>query len=100
MLPRKKKSRQHQPSTKLVVEQAREKLRTISADYHRAPTVLKKVSLKVAKQELDQAYLQAESDYINGKIASIKKLHIANQHHAAWKQFQKSQGSLLNPQYA
>ena len=71
MLPKKAKSCKHQPSTEACVEQAREKLKLISADYHRSPSVLK-VSLELAKRSLDEAYLQAEADYINGKISSIQ----------------------------
>ena len=43
-----------------------------------------KVSLELAKRALDEAYLQAEADFINGKISNIASLHISKQHHAAW----------------
>ena len=92
MLPKKAKSCKHQPSTEACVEQAREKLKLISADYHRSPSVLKKVSLELAKRSLDEAYLQAEADYINGKISSIASLHISKQHHAAWNTISEISG--------
>jgi len=84
LLPKKAKSSKHQPSNTAGVEQAREKLKLISADYHRSPSVLKKVSLELAKKALDEAYLQTEADFINGKISNIASLHISKQHHAAW----------------
>ena len=84
LLPKKAKRSKHQPSISAGVEQARDKLNLISADYHRSPSVLKKVDLELAKRALDEAYLQAETDFINGKISDIASLHISKQHHAAW----------------
>ena len=66
------------------VEQTRDKLNFISGDCHRSPSVLKKVDLGLAKRALDEAYLQAETDFFNGKISEIASLHISKQHHAAW----------------
>ena len=50
MLPKKAKRAKYQPTTEICVEQAREKLKLISNEYHRSPTALLKVSLKLAKQ--------------------------------------------------
>ena len=58
MLPKKSKRSIHQPSISFIVEQARNKLKLISADYHRSPSALKKVSLELAKRALDEAYHQ------------------------------------------
>ena len=63
---------------------AREKLNKISQEYHKNPTTLKRVQLISAKKELDDAYLSAEADYINGKINDISSFHISKGHHAAW----------------
>ena len=92
MLPRKAKSTKYQPSTAACVEQAREKLKHISTEYHRSPSALLKVSLELAKRALDEAYLQAEADFINGKISNIASLHISKQHHAAWNTISEISG--------
>ena len=92
MLPRKAKSTKYQPSTAACVEQAREKLKLISTEYHRSPSALLKVSLELAKRSLDEAYLQAEADFINGKISNIASLHISKQHHAAWNTISEISG--------
>merc|ERR1712015_151746 len=92
MLPKKSKSTKYQPTTEICVEQAREKLKLISNEYHRSPTALLKVSLELAKRSLDEAYLQAEADYINGKISNIANLHISKQHHAAWNTISEISG--------
>ena len=92
MLPRKAKSTKYQPSTAACVEQAREKLKHISTEYHRSPSALLKVSLELAKRSLDEAYLQAEADFINGKISNIASLHISKQHHAAWNTISEISG--------
>ena len=96
-LPKKKKSLPFTPSLAEVVEKAREKVRHLSSDYHQAPTVLKKVSLILGKRELDDAYLQAETDFINGKISDLSNLHITKQHHAAWKTISEISGKRSKP---
>lgn len=97
LLPKKTKRTSFQPSTANVVEQARENLKRLSAEYHQSPTVLKRVSLKLAKRELDEAYLLAEADFINGKISDIESLHISKQHHAAWKTISEISGKRSKP---
>ena len=61
------------------------------------PTGLKKISLTLAKRELDEAYLLAEADFINGKISDIASLHITKQHHAAWKTISEISGKRSKP---
>ena len=39
----------------------------------------------MAKKNLDDAYLNSEVDYINGKISKLSKEHISKQHHLACK---------------
>ena len=41
--------------------------------------------MNIAKQQLDDAYLDAEADYISGKIDEVSRCHINNEHHLAWK---------------
>ena len=37
------------------------------------------------KKDLDDAYLNAEVDFINGKIKKLSSEHISKRHHLAWK---------------
>ena len=39
----------------------------------------------MAKKDLDDAYLDAEVDYISGKIHDLSRHHISHKHHLAWK---------------
>ena len=55
-----------------------------------------KIALISAKKALEDAYLDAEVDYINGKISDIQKLHIANDTILPGKQLRKSQEKIIN----
>ena len=46
---------------------------------------------------MDNAYIQAEADYINGKIAEIEHLHITKQHSAVWKSISEISGKISKP---
>ena len=39
----------------------------------------------MAKKELEDSYLDAEVDYISGKISDLTKHHISKKHHLAWR---------------
>ena len=84
-LPKKKSKTKSKPSHSPNVTQARNHLKTISLAYHRSPSTSLKIQLINAKKNLDDAYLNAEADYINGKISQLSKEHIAKKHHLAWK---------------
>ena len=79
------------------VNSARESLKEISLDYHRSPTKPKKKALELAKKRLDEAYLKAEADFIDGKINDISSLHINKKHHAAWKTIGELSGKNSKP---
>ena len=53
--------------------------------YCKTKVCLTELPCEAAKKKLDNAYIQAEADYINGKIAEVEHLHITKQHSAAWK---------------
>ena len=97
ILPKKKKRKLYEPANSLHVTTAREKLKKVSLEYHKSPTSLKKVQLIAAKKDLDDAYLSAEADYINGKISDISHLHINKKHHAAWKTIKEISGKSSKP---
>ena len=67
MLPWKKKSQSYEPANSSQVSQAREKLKATSLKYHKTPTRSLKQQLSKAKKSLDNAYLEAEADFIMGK---------------------------------
>ena len=39
----------------------------------------------MAKKALEEAYLDAEVDYISGKINDLSRYHISKKHHLAWR---------------
>jgi len=82
---KKEKNSQIKPSNSPSVLEARSHLKTISLSYHRSPSTALKIQLISAKKDLDDAYLNAEVDYINGKIKKLSNEHISKQHHLAWK---------------
>ena len=84
-LPKKEKRTKSKPSNFLSVVDARNHLKAVSSKYHRSPTKPLKIQLITAKKNLDDAYLNAEVDFINGKIDKLSKEHISKQHHLAWK---------------
>ena len=79
------------------VESARAHLKQVSLDHHRCPTRAKKRSLELAKKKLDESYLKAEADFIEGKIQDISSMHISNRHHAAWKTIKEISGKSSKP---
>ena len=96
-LPKKKLANKHQPKKSINVVEAREKLKNISLEYHKHPTQNKRIILIVAKRSLDDVYLNAEIDFINGKITDISNQHISKKHHAAWKTIKELSGKNNKP---
>ena len=80
------------PSNFLSVVDARNHLKAVSSKYHRSPTKPLKIQLITAKKNLNDAYLNAEVDFINGKIDNLSKEHISKQHHLAWKTIEDLSG--------
>lgn len=66
------------------VNTARENLKHASTLYNTAPTRRRKANLDSAKTLLDEAYLKAEVDFINGKINSMSEHFSGNAHRKAW----------------
>ena len=66
-------------------------LKSVSLSYHRSPKSLK-IQLIDAKKKLDDAYLNAEVDFINGKINRQTDKHISKKHHLAWKTIKEISG--------
>jgi len=84
-LPKKKRRSELKPTASQRVVDARTKLKSISSAYHKDPSQTSGVELNMAKKQLDDAYLDAEVDYISGKIDDLSRYHISNKHHLAWK---------------
>ena len=84
-LPKKTKSKPMQFSTHQLVALARDKLEDFSRQYDQNPTSELKGKITQSKKELEAAYTSALTEYIEGKITSLKSLHINKQHSAAWE---------------
>ena len=90
--PKKRSKTQAKPSHSSGVIEARSRLQAVSLSYHRSPSQSLKIQLIEAKKNLDDAYLNAEVDFINGKIAKLSKEHISKKHHLAWKTIKEISG--------
>ena len=84
-LPKREKKTQSKPSNSPSVVEARDHLKSVSLAYHRSPSKIMKIQLISAKKKLDDAYLNAEVDFINGKISKLSEEHVSRKHHLAWK---------------
>lgn len=84
-LLKKKRRSESKPTASQRVADARIKLKSISSVYHKDPSQSRGTELNIAKKQLDDAYLEAEADYISGKIDELSRYHISNKHHLAWK---------------
>ena len=91
-LPKRKKRAQSKPSHSLSVTEARNHLKSISLAIHHSPSQSLKIQLISAKKSLDDAYLNAEVDFINGKISKLSNEHISKKHHLAWKTIKELSG--------
>ena len=83
-VPRNKKRNHYEFTHSPTVTIARENLQLASARYNAAPTRRRKSDLDSAKAKLDEAYLNAEVDFINGKINSLSDHFSRNSHSNAW----------------
>ena len=97
ILPTKTRGKRAKSKDSPSVSSARDDLKKLSLDYHRSPTKAKKKALELAKKKLDESYLKAEADFIDGKIQDISSLHISNRHHAAWKTVGELSGKSSKP---
>ena len=96
MLPLKKKANKKETQNSTPVTRAREKLKETSLKYHKNPSRNLKQRLNAAKKDLDDAYLNAEADFIMGKIDTLEHLHTSNKHHEAWKTIKEISGKNSN----
>ena len=95
-LPKKKGRGQAKSSSSPNVVEARNNLKSISIAYHKSPTQAKKIQLIMAKKTLDDAYLDSEVNFINGKINELSRHHISKKHHLAWKTIKELSGKKSN----
>ena len=70
-LHKKKNRSQLKPSSSRRVADERSRLKSISLAYHKTPSQAGKIQLIMAKKDLDDAYLDAEVDYISGMINDL-----------------------------
>ena len=96
MLPSKQKANKNNAQISTPVVVAREKLKSVSLEYHKNPSNRLKQKLTRARKDLDAAYLNAEADFIKGKIATLEHLHHSNKHHEAWKTVKELSGKNSN----
>ena len=97
MLPVKTKGKGNKIKDNPSVSSARESLKKVSLDYHQKPTRARKRALELANKKLDEAYIKAEADFIDGKVKDISSLHINQKHHAAWKTIGELSGKCSKP---
>ena len=69
----------------------------ISREMLSNPSSSNKIILQTAKKSLNKAYLDAQLDFVNGKIDELTNFHINQQHSAAWKTINKFSGKGSKP---
>ena len=84
-LPKRSDKFKSKPSNSDTVLEARASLKSITQNYHQTPTQENKIQLIMAKKNLDDAYLEAEVDFINSKINILSMENISRKYHLAWK---------------
>ena len=82
-LPKKKGRGNNKINNGDKVLKARSILKTKSQNYHKTPTQNNKIQLIAAEKDLDNAYLDAEVNFIQGKIDNLSMEHISKKHHLA-----------------
>ena len=97
LLPKKPKLCKNKINSAEEVCKARENLKTSSSHYHSNPSQTNKDKLAAAKKSLDDAYINVQVAFINGKIDDLSNLHINQQHSAAWKTINELSGKGSNP---
>ena len=97
LLPKKPKQCKNKINSVEEVCKARENLKSSSFHYHSNPSKTNKDKLAAAKKSLDDAYINAQVAFINGKIDNLSNLHINQQHSAAWKTINELSGKGSNP---
>ena len=97
ILPKKPKSHKNSIKSDEKVSLAREELKKKSYLYHSNPSSSNKIMLETAKKSLDKAYLDAQVDFVNGKIDELTNFHINQQHSAAWKTINELSGKGSEP---
>ena len=97
ILPKKTKVKKKQIFQDDLVTIARQNLLEAKTKHQARVTRKTTKNLANAQKALDEAYLNAESLYIQGKIDSISNLHTSNQHSLAWKVINELTGRKENP---
>ena len=97
LLPKKPQRSKNTINSEEKVSIARENLKKISLEYHSTPSISNKDKLAVAKKSLDDAYIDAQVAYINGKIDDLSNLHLNQQHSAAWNTINELSGKGFKP---
>ena len=97
LLPKKPKRCKNKINSMEEVSKARENLKSSSLNYHSNPSQTNKDKLAAAKKSLDDAYIDAQVAFINGKIDYLSNLHINQQHSSAWKTINELSGKGSNP---
>lgn len=96
-LPKKTKVKRKPLFDDDLVKNARKNFETAKVKHQARATRRSTKTLSSAQKALDDAYLTAESLYIQGKINSIKEFHTSNQHSASWKVINEISGRKEHP---
>lgn len=97
LLPKKQKAKKKHLFENDLLSEARKALVDAKLKHQRRPTRRTSKYLSNAQKRLDDAYLNAEAMFIQGKINSISNLHVSHQHSAAWKVINELSGRKDHP---
>ena len=97
LLPKKTKMKQKQLYDSDIVGNARKAYEKAKINHQNRATRRTSKLLSNAQKSLDDAYLEAEALFIQGKIDSFSNLHLSNQHTSAWKVINEISGRKSHP---
>ena len=96
-LPKQKKTKLSPISSHSIVNKARENVQAAVRKYQNDQSEFSRKAITKAQRELDEAYLTAETEFIQGKISQLERESITKQHASAWKTINEITGRKSKP---
>ena len=96
-LPKKKKQKSPPLSAHLLVKEARNAVVAARKEHQENPSSTSLQKIKKAQRQLDEAYANAEAEYIQGKIDQLPPKNIDHQHVTAWDTIKDLTGRKSKP---
>ncbi|KAI8498644.1 hypothetical protein Bbelb_238460 [Branchiostoma belcheri] len=96
-LPKRKKGKTTPIISHKLVSSARKKVKEAASRHEKRPTRLTLKNVNKAQKQLDEAYVTAQAEFIQGKVDKLSLLHSTRQYEAAWKTINEISGRKAKP---